>query len=51
VPGIKPVTRLPFGVCAVAKWCGACHLIAAQKGYGLTTLVWLYILVTNTISL
>jgi hypothetical protein len=20
VPGTKPVTRLPFGVCAVAKW-------------------------------
>jgi len=27
VPGIKLVTRLPFGVCAVAEWCGACHLI------------------------
>jgi hypothetical protein len=26
VPGILPVTRLPFGVCAVAGWCGACHL-------------------------
>ena len=26
MPGIKPVTRLPFGICAVAERCGACHL-------------------------
>jgi hypothetical protein len=26
VPGIKPVTRLPFVGLCVAEWCGACHL-------------------------
>ena len=26
VTGILPVTRLPFGVCAVAGWREACHL-------------------------
>ena len=41
VPGIKPVTRLPFGVC-VAGWCGAFHLttgISAKQSLPVDILV------------
>jgi len=32
MPGIKLVTRLPFGVYAMAGWCGAYYLIKKIKG-------------------
>ena len=33
MPSILLVTRLPFKVCLVAKWYGACYLIAIKIFY------------------